>query len=147
MRRARFILLGAVIIGGLLNYLDVFRIIWARNELASNGRSPQARATEAADSGAIPQTAEKFSREGGASRGRFQGFDTDDLRGYGKFGGDFLRDRGESAYNLLAVFAASGGRKYLLRALERFPADPAVLYLGIANSPNDEDPASLIERL
>jgi hypothetical protein len=66
---------------------------------------------------------------------------------FGKFGEAFLRDRGESALNLLAVFTATQDRQFLQRALDRFPADPAVLYVAFFwPAEEGEDRTGLIER-
>jgi hypothetical protein len=68
-----------------------------------------------------------------------------DLKPLAESGEAFLARRGNSAFNLLAVFAATGDRRLLEQALKQFPNDPAVLYVALSDAPPEER-ASLIER-
>lgn len=81
----------------------------------------------------------------GAKVDELRGFSPDDLKALAEHGDAFLARRGDTAYNRLAVFSATGDRRVLEQALERFPKDPALLYVALADAPKEER-AGLIER-
>ncbi len=56
--------------------------------------------------------------------------------------GRFLAGRGESAINLIAAFEKTSDRRWLDRALELFPNNPAVLMLAVQTSPVLAEPRS-----
>jgi hypothetical protein len=60
---------------------------------------------------------------------------------------DFLRKRGETAMNLLAVWESTQDRKWLDRALELHPNDPALLLAAVGATPAPGNLAQLIQRL
>jgi hypothetical protein len=60
---------------------------------------------------------------------------------------EFLRKRGETAMNLLAVWESTQDRRWLDRALQKFPNDPALLLAAIGTTPPPDNTAELIDRL
>ena len=73
------------------------------------------------------------------------GFSLEAMKPLAANGDAFLAKRGVSALNLLAVFSATGDRRFLEQALTLFPNSAAVLYVALADAPK-EDRAGLIER-
>jgi tetratricopeptide (TPR) repeat protein len=58
----------------------------------------------------------------------------------------FLAQRGESAFNLLAAFTATQDRRFLERALAKFPNDPAVLFVALETAEKGAAKTAMIER-
>ncbi len=128
--------------------------ITIRNEVPRSGRAdstPQASAgaslSEPPQDPSIESTekAHRIVRTADGKVEELRGFSPDDIKPLAAHSDAFLEKKGTNAYNLLAVFAASGDRRVLAKALERFPKNPAVLYVALADAPKEER-APLIER-
>ena len=147
MRRVLFAVL--LISAGVVIYITI------RNEmLPTGGDLPAQTASQngAAESqpaqDASIESTEKAHRmvrtaDGNVEELRF--FSPEDIKSLAQHADAFLAKKGTSAYSLLAVFSASGDRRYLTQALEQFPNSAAALYVALADAPKEER-ASLIER-